>query len=394
MRIRGRRADVLIAVAAWAVDTADLLVRTHDDVSAPRILAAAAGLVIAAAALTARRQRPTAVLVVVVAAEAGLGLAAGPQTGLVSTVTLVALYSAGRYLPLTTGWAAGAGAILVLAAATMVRTESWSIGLEFAVNFLVIVVGQFIRARAELVEQRRAQAAQAAVHAERRRIARELHDVVAHHISVMNVLVGAARTTMIDDPGKATEALSAGERTGREAMTEMRQLLAVLRADDADDADDGPDGTEPTPGSGTAGLPSLVALTTETGVAATLEVTGEPRPLPAAVDLAVYRVAQEALTNTRKHAGRVRARVRLNYEPDAIEIEVADDGPNPQAGTDGGGYGLTGMAERVALCGGRLMAGPRPEGGFIVAARIPLPAAPPDPDHAGRVDPLTEGRTG
>jgi signal transduction histidine kinase len=212
------------------------------------------------------------------------------------------------------------------------------------------------------------------VHAERRRIARELHDVVAHHISVMNVLVGAARTTMSLDPARAEEVLATTEQTAREAMAEMRQLLAVLRADDED---------EPTPQARTAQLPTLVARTCEAGLPTQLRVTGDSRPLPAAADLAVYRIVQEALTNTRKHTQGASAQVRLSYQDGAVEVEVLDDGGTAGHGTalsPGGGYGLSGMAERVALCGGALQAGPRERGGFRVHARLPLPAATPAPE--------------
>ena len=229
--------------------------------------------------------------------------------------------------------------------------------------------------------RRRTEAAETAVRIERQRIARELHDVVAHHISVMSVLVGAARTTMSIDPVKAEEALITTERTAREALAEMRQLLAVLRAADTGDS-------EPALGARAAQVPALVTAVRATGLHVELEIAGIARELPASVDLAVYRIVQEALTNTRKHAARANASVWIRYERAAIAVEVLDDGGDGAAASTAaqpsGGYGLGGMAERVALCGGRLQSGHRPEGGFRVQARIPLPVTaeilPPEPD--------------
>ena len=211
---------------------------------------------------------------------------------------------------------------------------------------------------------------------ERARIARELHDVVAHHITVINVLVGAARTTMTDDPGRAQEVLVTAERTAREAMTEMRQLLHVLRAEEAEASENHAE-------VGTANLPGLVEQASRSGVPARLEVTGTAVPLPTAVDHAIYRIVQEALTNTRKHAPGARASIRLSYLGDAVEVEVLDDGSANPVDDGVPGYGLGGMAERVALCGGELQTGRRPEGGFRVYARIPVePVAPERPREA------------
>ncbi|QXJ21179.1 sensor histidine kinase [Actinomadura graeca] len=368
---RGRKADAAVAAVAFAVDMADLLIRAVDDVPPYRIAGAAAALTVAAAALVARRDRPVVTLVVVVVADVLLGLLAGPQSGLVGTVSLVALYTAGRYLPLALGWTAGGGAVLLLTVPVAVRADFGELGPDVLGNFLVIVVGQLVGAREELARRQRAQAVDAAVHTERRRIARELHDVVAHHISVMNALVGAARTTMTRAPEMSREALEAAERTAREAMFEMRQMLAVLRAEDVGITETGEPATA-------GGVTALVRRAGETGVPAGLEVDGDPLPLPSAVDRAIYRVAQEALTNVRKHADGAPTTVRLRYAPDAVTLEIVNDGPPrglPAAGPGppDGGYGLVGMAERVALCGGTIEAAPRPEGGFRVAAHIPLP---------------------
>ncbi|MEU7989987.1 histidine kinase [Streptosporangium canum] len=213
-------------------------------------------------------------------------------------------------------------------------------------------VGQFVRLRTELNERSRQEAA--AVRAERRRIARELHDVVAHHITVINALVGGARATLPPGQDVTKNALKSAEQTARQAMSEMRRLLDVLRID----GNEAPDAAT---GVSAERLPVLIEEARSSGLPASLTVTGEPVELPAAVDHAVYRIVQEALTNTRKHAVSARADVRLAYEPAAVEVEVIDDGLAKEAGAPG--FGLAGMAERVALCGGRLTTGPRPEGG-------------------------------
>jgi signal transduction histidine kinase len=205
-----------------------------------------------------------------------------------------------------------------------------------------------------------------AVVAERGRIARELHDVVAHHMSVMVVQAEAARAVGGRDPGAANEALRQIEASGRTGLAEMRRLLEILKSQE-----DG-DGREPQPG--LAQLGGLIEGMGSTGMLVESEVSGPPRPLPPGVDLSAYRIVQEALTNTLKHAGGPRAHVLVRYEPDAVEVEVVDDGPGPppaQANGASAGHGLIGMRERVQLFGGELDAGPRPGGGFRVWARLP-----------------------
>jgi signal transduction histidine kinase len=372
---RGRRADMAVAAAAFAVDLGDLLIRTVNQVPSSRIVVAALGLAVGAATLLVRRRRPMVTLVVVVSADVLLGLLAGPQSGFVGTVSLVALYNAGRYLPVVEGWVTGGGAVLLLALPTVVQARFEAgfgqVGPDLLANYLFIVVGQLVGVRDELTRRDRAQAVAVAVHGERRRIARELHDVVAYHISVVNALVGAARTTMTRDPDRSREALTAAERTAREAMSEMRQMLAVLRAQDVG-------GIDPDESATADGVAALVRRAGETGVRASLEVTGDARPLPTAVDRAIYRVTQEALTNIRKYADGANVVVRLRYEPDAVGVEIVDDGPTraiPSADSTPPdvGHGLVGLGERVALCGGTFLAERRPEGGFRVVVRIPLP---------------------
>jgi signal transduction histidine kinase len=364
-----------VAAAAFAVDLGDLLIRTVNQVPSSRIVVAALGLAVGAATLLVRRRRPMVTLVVVVSADVLLGLLAGPQSGFVGTVSLVALYNAGRYLPVVESWVTGGGAVLLLALPTVVQARFEAgfgqVGPDLLANYLFIVVGQLVGVRDELTRRDRAQAVAVAVHGERRRIARELHDVVAYHISVVNALVGAARTTMTRDPDRSREALTAAERIAREAMSEMRQMLAVLRAQDVG-------GIDPDESATADGVAALVRRAGETGVRASLEVTGDARPLPTAVDRAIYRVTQEALTNIRKYADGANVVVRLRYEPDAVGVEIVDDGPiraMPSADSTPPdvGHGLVGLGERVALCGGTFLAESRPEGGFRVVVRIPLP---------------------
>lgn len=332
--------------------------------------------------LLLRRSRP-----VTVAAIETAGDVFGTAAGILTTANLssaIAFYSVGRYTPGRTAalTAVGGGVVYGLANhLTRPVPGSWIAGLVYPLA--PIVVGQFVRVRAELRERGQREATESAVRAERRRIARELHDVVAHHISVINVLVGGARATLPPGEAVAHDALAGAERTARQALAEMRQLLNVLRADDPVGAGgvfttDGllrvEGGADAATGVGAARLPALVQEAATAGLPASLTVIGEPVTLPAAVDHAVYRIVQEALTNTRKHTVGARASVRLAYESEAVEVEVIDDGL-PAAGgrtAPAPGFGLDGMAERVALCGGLLRTGPRLEGGFLVHARIPL----------------------
>jgi signal transduction histidine kinase len=210
-----------------------------------------------------------------------------------------------------------------------------------------------------------------AVAEERGRIARELHDVVAHSVSVMVVQAGVARRSIAGNPDQATTALTQIEATGRQALAEMRRLLGLLR-----DHRGGTEALAPQPS--LAHLDSLVLAAREAGLPVDLTVEGEPRPLPAGIDLSAYRIVQEALTNSLKHAGPARATVRVCYGSRALEVQVWDDGRGRNGRVaddgrlDGDGHGLIGMRERVALFGGALEVGPRPGGGFRVAARLPL----------------------
>src|SRR5690606_35866201 len=221
------------------------------------------------------------------------------------------------------------------------------------------------RAQAE-VRAQQAQLTEQAISLERLRIARELHDVVAHHVSAMGIQAGAARRVMGRDPERAEQALRSVEESARSAIAELGTIVGALRSRDEGDA----------PMPTLADLRDLVAAAREHGDVA-LEVVGTPRPLSPIVELTAYRVVQEALTNTRKHAGPgARADVRLRYLDDVVEVEVADDGAGVRGGRGAGlGVGQTGMRERVAAVGGTIEMGPKSRGGYLVRAAIPAATA-------------------
>ena len=221
--------------------------------------------------------------------------------------------------------------------------------------------------RATQAEREREEGARRAVFEERVRIARELHDVVAHHVSMMGVQAGAARIVIDSDRDKAKDALAAIEASSRQAVDELHRLLGFLRqAGDTDDL---------APSPGVSQLPSLVAGMSDADLAVDVNVVGEQRPLPPTVDVSAYRIVQEALTNTLKHSAASRADVRLRYRPVELEVEVVDDGRGgAPVSSAPGGLGLIGMRERAVLHGGQLTAGPAADGGFAVLARLPTPA--------------------
>ena len=221
--------------------------------------------------------------------------------------------------------------------------------------------------RAARAERDREAAARVAVAEERARIARELHDVVAHAVSVMVLQVGAVRHRMPDSQAENREALQNVEQAGRTALAEMRRLLGAMRRDD--------DQPEYLPHPGLADLDSLLDDVRAAGLAVRLRVHGEPVALPPGLDLSAYRIVQEAVTNTLKHAHAHQAEVDVHYEPHDLRVEVRDDGRGPTTG-DGLGHGLVGIGERVKIFGGDLSAGAAPTGGFVLRARLPLDGMP------------------
>lgn len=267
--------------------------------------------------------------------------------------------------------------VVVVSAATIIFNDpTHSVGSLFFVPMLFAVgwlVGFALRERAEQTqaaeqraaraERERESAARLAVAEERARIARELHDVVAHAVSVMVLQVGAVRHRMPQDSADR-EALHNVEQAGRTALAEMRQLLGAMRHDEDD-------GLDLTPQPGLDMLPGLLADVRAAGLDVQLVVDGEPRPLPRGLDLSAYRILQEGLTNVLKHADAQVATVRIRYGPTQVELEVCDDGRGP-TGSDGLGHGLVGIGERVKIYGGELTAGPTDGGGFALHVRLPL----------------------
>ena len=265
-------------------------------------------------------------------------------------------------------------AILVSQIPGHTTAEVYFIPLDFAICWFAGFMlretadhAQAAEARAMVAERDREADALRAVVEERTRIARELHDIVGHSVSVMTVQVSGVRRLLRPGQEQELEALLAVERTGREALTEMRRVVGALR-----DPDEAP-ALAPQPS--LSRVEALVAHARETGLPVDLEIEGEPVPLPAGVDLTAYRLVQEGLTNTIKHAAAHHADVRVRYDGDHVEIEVSDDGQGrngADTASNGGGHGLVGMRERVSIYGGELEAGPRTEGGFRLRARLPV----------------------
>lgn len=224
-----------------------------------------------------------------------------------------------------------------------------------------------VEERARALEREREANARAAAAEERARIARELHDILSHSVSVMVVQAGAERLALGSDRAATGEALEAIERTGRQALAEMRRLLGMLRVGDEPAAH----APQPT----LAELDQLVSQVREAGLPVEFRVEGEPVALPPGIAVSAYRIVQEALTNVLKHAGPTQARVVVRYGRGAIELEIADKGRGP-TGTRNDGHGLVGMRERVALYGGDFDAGALNGGGFVVRARLPLGTRP------------------
>ena len=220
-----------------------------------------------------------------------------------------------------------------------------------------------LRDRASRLEREREEKARAAVTEERGRIARELHDVVAHSVSVM-VVQAQAGMRLLGEPDQARGAFSSIEASGREALVELRRLLGILRTGDEQLA------IGPQPGLGS--LPTLVEQVREAGLPVELRIEGEQAPLPPGIDLSAYRIVQEALTNTLKHAGPAEAEIVVRYSASSLELEIVDNGAGAPASVNGSGHGLIGMRERVALYGGLLETGASSGGGYAVRARLPL----------------------
>jgi len=364
-------------VAAGLVVTGELQVWFGDTVPGPRGVAALL-MFLMTAPVAVRRRWPLAAGSVVLGATTVLALVAGYSTALAQGIGwLCALYAMAVWTD-TRRFIAG---ISVLVATNLLsllgpkaNVNSIAIFTWAPILAMVLVRGAVrgrelradaLAARAELLEREHELRAHEAVAEERARIARELHDLVAHNVSVMVVQAGAERHALGPEQASTREVLASIEQAGRQALVEARRLLGMLRRKD--------DGSELEPQPSVEHIDVLVEQIERAGLPVTLAVEGEQAPLPAGVDLCAYRIVQEGLTNALKHAGPAHAEVVLRYAPRALDVEVRDDGRGPTgANGDGAGHGLIGMRERVALYGGALETGVRDGGGFAIHAHLPL----------------------
>jgi signal transduction histidine kinase len=393
--------DVLLAIFVTVMQVQGTLVRVAAE-GAPRPLAdlgnlGYALLVLSGLVVAVRSRWPVAVFAVAALASliyTGLDFPDGPNwLGLLVALYTVAAYGDGRRSLMIAGGGTAVLAVWWLAAAADVEPRE-AIGWVFfriGVSVMCVTLGESVRSRrviaadalkrAELAERTREEEARARVDAERLRIAREVHDTVAHAIAIINVQSGVTAHVLDKRPEQAREALRAIEQTSSRALREMRAVLGVLRDDN--------DGRAPHPGLDQ--LDELTAKARDSGLDVTLEATSPETPLPSAVGSAAYRILQEAITNVIRHAGPTRVTVALHPGIDALEIRVTDEGPRVGSGQDATdrpprtseipatpdtpappGRGLLGMRERCQLLGGELDARPRPGGGFEVTARLPL----------------------
>jgi signal transduction histidine kinase len=363
-------ADLALASVLFALGQAEAWVpfRTslgHGSATAAALLGAAMTL-----PLAARRSRPIVVAVLVVLPVPLVGAVtpvrllffAGFLPLLIVTYTI-----ASRATPLT-ALALPFGALLAVEVEVPAFRKPGEIVFDWLWFSVAAAVGLVVRHRSLRAERSESRVAtleserELVLRAERARIARELHDVIAHSVSVIVVQAGAAEPLVDEDPEQARAALRSIRSTAGEALGEMRRLLGILRTADDELALD--------PQPSVARLDPLLVQARAAGLDVGLAVAGEPRPLTPGLDLAAYRIVQEALTNTRKHGGASRAEIALRYGTSEVEVEVVDDGTTVEPTLDGG-HGLVGMRERVALYGGTLHVGARPGGGFVVRAVLP-----------------------
>ena len=337
-------------------------------------------LVLVTLPLAVRRRTPAATLLTAAGALVVGAFLVSHSNGVpvgVFLAMLLAFYSVGAHCDDRRSPLVGAVAVAAIAAADLARPGTFSASgtrpsawLAFAIAWLV---GRDLRRRrqrvaeledrAERLEREREEQAQLAVAEERGRIARELHDVIAHGVSVI-VVQAQAGPHLVDDPQRVIGVFRAIESSGRDALVELRRLLGILRSEDEQLA------IGPQPGLGS--LQSLVEQMRASGLPVQLRIEGEPVHLPAGIDLSAYRIVQEALTNVVKHAGDAAAEVVIRYGARALELDVVDDGRGRTPSRNGSGHGLIGMRERVALYDGTLETGTRDGGGYAVRARLPF----------------------
>jgi signal transduction histidine kinase len=368
--LTSRHGDRLLAAALAALYCVEIATESH--FAGDRAVSFPAALAFCAA-LAWRRRAPLVALVlaVVVIELSNLAAPALAETGAFLVGLMVSIYSAGRY---TRGRALVAGVALVVVAIPLAAIEPGDPVAFTDIAFFAVLfggpwaVGRYARHRGErervLVVQRDVRAREA-VAEERTRIARELHDVVAHAISLIVLQARGGRRMLDEDLDETRRALDVIEHAGEQALGEMRRLLGLLRQGEPEPS------LAPPPS--LRRIDELVAGIRASGLPVEVVIEGEPAELPPGVDVSAYRIVQEGLTNALKHAGPAHARVTVTYAPDAVDLTIVDDGPGGSV-VNGGGYGLAGMRERVAIYGGRLESGARPEGGYALRVRLPLPA--------------------
>jgi signal transduction histidine kinase len=318
-----------------------------------------------------RRRAPVAVAVAVYLASMLYGMAVLPDPPVMFAL-LLATYTvaAERPRPISLSLAAGLMSFALIGIFFGDPTDAADIAVGYFTGIAAWVIGDTTRGqreRAAWLEDRQADAARQAARDERLRIARDLHDVVAHHVSVIAVQAEAAQEVLATSPERAEAAMGNVADTARAALGELRRVLGVLRSDAAR-----------TPQPDLSALADLVASVRGAGLSVSVHTSGDERPVDALVGLTAYRVVQEGLTNVLKHAGPCQADVALDYRSDELVVSVVDDGtatagpPSKNGSSDGSGQGLAGMRERVAVVGGSFAAGPRDEGGFALRATLPL----------------------
>jgi signal transduction histidine kinase len=369
--------SVFLALVFTAAGLVELLTRGpvpvgyRDDGAALIVLTVASGLALGILWWSPLLSLVAAVVLVCVQAVAGY-----EYTSAAIWVVVVASFATVAFdqwkRALAAGFVVTAGVVLTI---FVLPSVSWqeiaTTWVSLSVVWVVAVVIRIYRGSIERAERRaalfaadREARAREAVTEERARMARELHDSVGHALNVVVLHAGAAQRIIDKKPELAREALDSIETAGRQALGDIERMLGILRAPEEEACCD------VTPGMGQ--LETLCSQVREAGLPVDLVMEGEARPLPSSLDLTAYRIVQEALTNTLKHAGKTRATVTVRYEEKAVAIEVLDEGRGVTPATVGGGRGLLGMRERVATFRGELQAGPRPEGGFGVRARLPL----------------------
>jgi signal transduction histidine kinase len=377
------RIDWAIAAGCFAAFTVPVLAGAG---SAGQPGPAAAFGALAAAPLIVRRRWPVTVVLIVAATYVAAALAGVAFTPFISNAgpnLAIAVFTSAdrcrRRWSLTAALVAGAAtwAVLPLAIHLHPHTDQDAVQLFAAVG--AWLAGDMVRAlrgyrqQLQLMQRRRAdEEVQLARAEERLRLSRDVHDVVSHSLSSIAVQAGAARLVFAGQPSQAGAALAAIETASRSALNELRTLLRQIR--DSRDADE-------VAAPALRDLPALVDRLSKAGLDVSCHSTGQPRPYSTAVELSAYRIAQEALTNVAKHASGARARVEIDHGSDELTVTVTDAGcPNPAEPGPGGGLGISGMHERAGLLGGTLTAGPTPDGGFLVRARLPVQ---PLPDQRG-----------